>query len=221
MIPRALIDDAAAKLRASLPVFTRGNLFYATARAAKRPIERAAFDVSLARRLERGPLDGLLVARRRRRALVDRRERVAYFPAGILLVDRPAIVDLFAASGALVQSRVAVVDVTGEPRAIVRWLVSAARAGQRAPIGYLHDARTVLYPFFFEPLATLIARGPKLRFRDLGFVPERGFRDPFTRTRVHDLEAATPSALISYAVRSVLAMLTPDTMLAPRVGDGS
>jgi hypothetical protein len=216
MIAHAAIEDAAATLRASLPVFTRGNLFHAAARVAKQPIERDAFEAALARRLERGPLDGLLVARPRPRTLVDRRERAAYFPAGILLVDRPAIVDLFAASGALVQSRVAVVDVTGEPRHVVRWLASAARAGHRAPVGYLHDARTVLYPFFFEPLATLIARGPTLRFRDLGFLPERGFRDPFTRRRVHDLEAATPSALIAYAVRSVLAMLTPDSMLAPR-----
>ena len=147
--------------------------------------------------------------------MMSPREQRAYYPAGILLVDRPEVVELFAKSGALIQARVAVVDVTGEPRDVVRWLIAGARAGHRAPIGYLHDATTVLYPFSFEPLRTIAALGP-MRFRDLGFRPGRGFRDPIKKTRVSSLMEATPSALVSYAVRGVLAMLDGDAMLAPR-----
>lgn len=143
------------------------------------------------------------------------REQRTYYPAGILLVDRREIVDLFAASGALIQSRIAVVDVSGYPRNVLRWLEIGARAGHRAPIGYLHDAATVLYPFSFEPLRTLCARG-EVRFRDLGFRPGRGFRDPQKRGRVLSLADATPAALVSYAVRGVLEMIEGDAMLAPR-----
>lgn len=147
--------------------------------------------------------------------MMSPREQRAYYPAGILLVDRTEIVDLFAKSGALIQARVAVVDVAGHPRDVVRWLVAGARAGHTAPVGYLHDATTVLYPFSFEPLATLAARGP-IRFRDLGFRPGRGFRDPIQKRRVTSLAEATPSALVSHAVRAVLAMLDGDALLAPR-----
>ena len=147
--------------------------------------------------------------------MMSLREQRAYYPAGILLVDRREIVDLFAQSGALIQARVAVVDVSGHPRDVVRWLVTGARAGHSAPIGYLHDASTVLYPFSFEPLRTLAERGD-VRFRDLGFRPGRGFRDPVQKKRVMSLGDATPSALVSYAVRGVLAMLDGDAMLAPR-----
>jgi hypothetical protein len=142
-------------------------------------------------------------------------EQRAFYPAGILLVDRREVVDLFASSGALVQARIAVVDVSGHPREVTRWLVNGARAGHRAPVGYLHDAATVLYPFTFEPLRTLVARG-HLRYRDLGFRPSRGFRDPEKRKRVFALADASPTALVSYAVRAVLAMLDGDAMLAPR-----
>ncbi len=143
------------------------------------------------------------------------REQRAYYPAGILLVDRREIVDLFAKSGALIQSRIAIVDVSGHPRDVVRWLEVGARAGHRAPVGYLHDAATVLYPFSFEPLRTLVALG-EVRFRDLGFRPGRGFRDPEKRKRVFALADASPAALVSYAVRGVLEMLEGDAMLAPR-----
>ena len=147
--------------------------------------------------------------------MISPREARAYYPAGILLVDRPEMVELFARSGALVQSRVAIVDVRGNPREVVRWLVVGARAGHDAPVGYLHDATTVLYPFSFEPLRTLASRG-SIRFRDLGFRPGRGFRDPIQKKRVTSLADATPSALVSYAIRGVLAMLEGDAMLAPR-----
>ncbi len=148
--------------------------------------------------------------------LLSTREKRAYYPAGILLVaGAPSLVETFAASGALIQSRVAVVSTSGEPRHVVEWLVAGARAGNTAPVGYLHDASTVLYPFFFEPLRTLAER-PGLRYRDLGLRPGSGLRDPYRRTRVYDLDAVTPAALISYAVRSVLEMIEPDAMLLPR-----
>jgi hypothetical protein len=143
------------------------------------------------------------------------REQRAYYPAGILLVDHREIVELFAASGALIQSRIAVVDVSGHPRDVVRWLTVGARAGHRAPVGYLHDAATVLYPFAFEPLRTLVEHG-EILFRDLGFRPGRGFRDPPKRKRVFSLADADPTALVTYAVRGVLEMLEGDAMLAPR-----
>lgn len=209
---RRALERAAAELRATLPVFTRGNLFHATARACKTPLSPAAFDAALAR----GPVEGLLGRAPRPGPRMTSFEQAAYYPAGILLVDRDAIVDLFAGSGALIQARVAVVSTSGYPRRVVEWLVAGACAGRSAPVGYLHDASTVLYPFFFEPLATLVARNPALPFRDLGFRPGRGFRDPYTRARTHDLEAATPAALVSYAVRAVLGMIEPDAMLAPR-----
>jgi hypothetical protein len=215
VIARATIDVAATTLRETLPVFTRGNLFHATARVAKRSLLRPDFDAALARRLAHEPLDGLLHAPSPRRShALSPREQRAYFPAGILLVDRSDVVDLFAASGALVQARVAVVDVDGHPREVVRWLVAAARAGHGAPIGYVHDASTVLYPFFAEPLATLTARARDLAFRDLGF-PRAGFVDPYSRARVYELEAASPSALVAYALREILGMLDRDAMLAP------
>jgi len=218
VIPLERIDRAARALRETLPVFTRGNLFHATARACRRPIARGAFDAALERRLARGPLDGLLAPARRagpKAAKLSPSEQRAYYPAGILLVDRASLVDLFAASGALIQARVAVVATSGHPRDVVDWLALGARAGRTAPVGYLHDASTVLYPFFFEPLATLFARDAAVPFRDLGLRRGRGFRDPYTRERVFDLEAATPAALVSCAVRGVLDMLEPDRMLAP------
>jgi hypothetical protein len=90
-----------------------------------------------------------------------------------------------------------------------------SRDRRDADIGYLHDAATVLYPFAFEPLRTLVARGD-VRFRDLGLRPGRGFRDPEKRSRILKLASVSPSALVTYAVRSVLSMLAGDAMLAPR-----
>ena len=147
-------------------------------------------------------------------------EQRAYYPAAIILVDRPEVVDLFAASGALIQARVAVVDARGYPRHVLRWLVTGARAGHRAPVGYLHDEATVLYPFLFEPLATFVARDPAHPFRDLGFFQGRGFLDPVKKRRVHRLADATPSALVSFAVRGVIDMIEPDLVLSPRSTGG-
>ena len=104
----------------------------------------------------------------------------ACFPAAILMVDRPTVVDLFVASGALVQARIAVVCVDGTPAHVVSWLRRGLERGHRAPVGYLHDVRTVLYPFLFEPLATMVAlaRGSPIPYRDLGIGPGRALSDP-------------------------------------------
>jgi len=144
-----------------------------------------------------------------------RREARAYFPAGILLVDGPELVERFAASGALVQARIAVVDIHGQPRELVRWLVDGVRSGHRAPIGYLHDPTTVVYPFAFEPLASLARSTASLAFRDLGIGPGGALRDPFTRKRVRKLAAMSPAGLAAYAAQEVLSMISGDSMLAP------
>jgi hypothetical protein len=148
------------------------------------------------------------------------REWEAYFPAAILLVDRPSIVDLFAASGVLVQARIAVVSVDGCPEHVVSWLVRAIRKGHRAPVGYLHDARTVLYPFLFEPLATLVdaSRGEPMTYRDLGIGPGRVLRDPLGLARAYaasatSLEELPPCSVVAYAVEELLQMLPGDPML--------
>ncbi len=214
MIKRAQIDEAAASLRATLPVFSRGNLFHAVRRLSRDvSLSRGAFDGALSRRLERGPLDGLVSHHKAPTARLSAVEQRAYFPAGILVVDQPDVVDLFAASGALVQARVAVVDLHGYPRNVVRWLIAGARAGRSAPIGYLHDATTVLYPFAFEPLSSLTRADSPVAYRDLGIRPYLGLRD--ASSPAFELEAVTPAALISYALRSVLEMIEPDQVLAP------
>jgi hypothetical protein len=146
---------------------------------------------------------------------LSRREARAYFPAGILLVDRPELVERFAASGALVQGRVAVVDIHGHPREVVRWLVEGVRSGHRAPVGFLHDPATVVYPFAFEPLASLTRASTPLVFRDLGIRPGGALRDPFTRKRVTRLDAMSPAGLVAYAAQGVLSMTEGDAMLAP------
>lgn len=148
-------------------------------------------------------------------SLLSRREARAYFPAGILLVDRPELVEVFAASGALVQARIAVVDIHGHPRHVVRWLIDGARNGHRAPVGYLHSPTTVVYPFSFEPLASLANSPAPLVFRDLGIHAGGAVRDPFTQRRVTSLDAMSPAALVAYATRGVLAMARGDAMLAP------
>jgi hypothetical protein len=228
----SLIDAAAAELLLTSRAFTQGNLYHAVRRL--RPalgtdgaVERF-FDIALARRLRHGPLTGLLPAVSARRGArvaqssLSLRERSAYFPAAILLVDRPEIVDLFAASGVLVQARVAVVCIDGSPPTVVSWLCHAARRGHRAPVGYLHDARTVLYPFLFEPFATIVEslRGRPLAYRDLGIGPGLPVRDPLHIADAYaagaqNLEELPPSSLVAYAAQQLLEMVAPDTLLLP------
>ncbi|HUJ63228.1 MAG TPA: hypothetical protein VLX92_32240 [Kofleriaceae bacterium] len=216
------IDAAAASLRRDSRAFTRKNLFFAAARLGGARDYDAFVAGPLARRLRAGPIAGLLPAPDPRRTVRLPRECDAYFPAAILLVDRPELVELFAASGVLVQARIAVVCVDGTPRAVVRWLVRGIRAGYRAPVGYLHDAATVLYPFACEPLATLVevahARTP-IVFRDLGLPPSGlpASALPFHRATgpVVELEAPPPAAIVAYAARQLAAMLPRDPWLAP------
>jgi hypothetical protein len=225
-----LMDAAAAELLATSRAFTRVNLYHAVMRL--RPALRAHWsaerfsNVALARRLCQGPLRGLLPAASTRPRIaqpaLSLRERMAYFPAAILLVDRPEIVELFAASGVLVQARIAVVCVDESPANVVSWLCHAARRGHRAPVGYLHDARTVLYPFLFEPLATIVEslRGRPLAYRDLGIGPSRPVRDPLNIAGAYaagaqSLEELPPSSLVAYAAHQVLGMVAPDPLLLP------
>jgi len=218
----AIVDAAAAALRADSRAFTRRNLYHAACRLSGRNLGDASFAAALARRLRGRGLPGLLPPPSRDTSRVAR-EHDAYFPAAILLVDRREIVDLFAASGVLVQARMAIVCVDGTPSTVVRWLVRGLHAGYRAPIGYLHDAATVLYPFTFEPLATAVAlarRDAPLQFVDLG-LPPRGVASsqlpfcPRMRQPITELEMPPPAAIVAYAARRLAALLPKDPWLAP------
>jgi hypothetical protein len=210
-----IVDDAAAELRASSRAFTRRNLAYAVAR-------RGGTDRDIARRLRAGAVAGLLEPHRPAPARRLPQEWAAYFPAAILVVDRPAIVDLFAASGALIQARLAVVCFDGTPATVTRWLCRGLRAGFRAPVGYLHDAATIAYPFAFEPLRTLVAVGAPIEFVDLG-LPPGGLPAsqlpfcPALPSPVVDLEEPPPAAIVAYAARRLGALLPRDPWLVPQV----
>ena len=217
-----VIDDAAAELRAMGAAFTRRNLFHAARRIGGGGEDFAGFVAGpLARRLRKGRIEGLLApgAAAPRQRLTH--EHDAYFPAAILIVDRRELVDLFAASGVLVQARLAVVSADGTPRTVVRWLQRGIRAGFRAPVGYLHDAATVLYPFALEPLRTLVdvSRTP-IDFIDLGLPPgglaaaELPFC-PRSDERIVELEAPPPAAIVAYAARRLAGLLPRDEWLAP------
>jgi len=150
------------------------------------------------------------------------REWDACFPAAVLLVDRPEIVDAIVATGVVVQARIAVVCVDGSPPRIVSWLRRGFRLGHRAPVGYLHDAGTVLYPFLIEPLATLVAaqRGRPMAYRDLGIGPGRPLRDPLRvangRAACARRLAEVPAiSLAAYAAQELLRMVPPDPLLLP------
>jgi hypothetical protein len=152
----------------------------------------------------------------------------AYFPRGVLVVDRAAILDLFVASGIMTTARIAVVCVDGSPANVVDWLGRGFRRGQRAPVAYLHDAATAFYPFAVEPLVSLVAAaaGDPIDFHDLGLpvvgAPARRF--PFIgepwcsvpkRERIRELEALPPCALIAYAARRLMARVPGDPKMAP------
>lgn len=223
-----VVEAAAAALRADNRAFTSRNLFYAVRRTAER--SRRSFEMEfesfrsdlLAPRLNAGPLPGLLpeVPDLDQGARLPR-EWDAYFPACILVVDRAELVPLFAASGVVVQARMAVVTLDERPRHVVSWLRRGLRAGHRAPIGYLHDAATVVYPFASEPLATWARlrerREGEAPFRDLGLPPQGLTFERFELDGgpLLELEEPSPHAVIAYAARATLAMLAPDPMLFP------
>ena len=218
-----LVDRAAAALRAGSRAFTRKNLFHAARRLGARGSYAQFVTGPLARRLRGGAIDGLLPEPRASGARRLPREWDAYFPAAILIVDRRELVDLFAASGVLVQARLAVVCIDGTPAPCVRWLQRGLRAGFRAPVGYLHDASTVLYPFAVEPLRTLVevagASSP-IDFIDLG-LPPGGLRwsqlpfCPRIAEPITELEQAPPAAIVAYAARALAKRLPRDPWLAP------
>lgn len=204
-----LIDPSAEALRAEAPVFTRRNLFHAVRRAHGAPLTEASFEAALRRRLAGGALPGLLPARSRPAPLP--RGWDASFPEAILLVDWPAIRELFVASGALVPPGLAVVGIDGTPARMVAWLQRGFREGRRAPVLYLHDAATVVYPFTLEPLASSLAHaGPApVGYADLGLPPlgasARRFGEPALAGEgaIVELEAIPPAALLRYVVRQV------------------
>jgi hypothetical protein len=142
----------------------------------------------------------------------------AQFPKAVLLVDRPALLDLFAAAGPLAPAGLAVVCVDGTPAPAVDWLAKSFQAGRRAPVLYLHDAATVVYPFTVEPLASLVrsARGGRVAYRDLGLPPlgasARRFGDP-TLPRdepILDLEALPPATLLRYVAAAAARLASAD-----------
>ena len=202
------IDAAAQTLREDGLGFTERNLLYAVRRAEGDRTTEQKFRTSLRRRLARGPLPGLLPSsdsrsmRKLARGLAE--EWDARPPAAVLLVDRPAIVGTFMASGVSGSQRLAVVCIDGSPAPVVAALKRGLRAGHRAPVLYIHDAGTVIYPFSVEPLATILERSDPLAYADLGLAPlgttARRFGDPKLPPGelLFDLEAIPPAALVRY-----------------------
>jgi hypothetical protein len=205
---RSVIDVAAEALRAQAPAFTRRNLYFAVRRAHGAEMTEPRFEAALRRRLQRGPLPGLVPARRSRRRPANAGD--AGFPAAVLLVDRPAVADLFAATPGIARTGIAVVCIDGTPAPLVAELARGFAAGQRAPVLYLHDAATVVYPFALEPLATLVRRegGTPLAYRDLGLPPlgttARRFGDPALPgdEPILEIEAIPPATLVRYCTEA-------------------
>lgn len=225
------IEQAAVELIATSRAFSRRNLYHRW-----RGLGSEVTDLSLsfeawerevlAPRLARGPLAGLLPNAVRWDGASLPREWDAYFPRVIIVVDRRAILDLFIASGITTTARLAVVCVDGSPASIVDWLRRGFRVGHRAPVGYLHDAKTAFYPFAVEPLASAVASAARepVDFCDLGLpasgAPRRRF--PFESgapkgERITELEALPPAAMIAYAARRLMSRVPGDPRMAPLV----
>ena len=202
----SLIDFAAAALRAESPVFTRRNLYFAVRRSQAGGVTELAFDATLRRVLSRGTVPGLLAEPSARRSPRLPKGWDAVAPRAVLLVDRPVVRDLLRATEAIAKAGVAVVCVDGTPSPVVAWLTRELDAGLRAPVLYLHDAATVLYPFTIEPLASLVRHrdGRPIVYRDLGLPPlgatARRFADPslLGDEPILELEAIPPATLARY-----------------------
>jgi hypothetical protein len=224
---RKALEDAARALRAASPAFTRKNLLHAVRRTLAEPVSETEFDVALRKRLARGALPGLLPAKCRWRPRTLPREWDAYFPKAVLLVDRPAILDLFVASGAIATTRLAVVCLDGSPAPVVSWLARGFKAGRSVPFAYLHDAATIVYPFTLEPLASLIEhRGEEaLVYRDLGLPPlganARRFDDPSLPPEplIFELEALPPATLVRFGALSAQRLIPLDPNMLPLTHD--
>jgi hypothetical protein len=134
------------------------------------------------------------------------------------MVDRPATLARLAKTDAIARAGIDVVCIDGTPRSLVARLVRGFRAGLRAPVLYLHDAASVVYPFAIEPLATLVHLhgGEPLVYRDLGLPPlgatARRFGDPALRKEepILELKAIPPTTLARYCVRSVSSLVRDD-----------
>jgi hypothetical protein len=193
------IERCAAALRATWPGFTRRNLFHAVRREGA--LDDAVFDASLRRRLARGPLDGLLEARRRPTGPGAELAWGTTRPTAVLLVDRASVRDLLAPIG----EELAVVCVDGTPARAIAWLARTFRAGDALPVLYVHDAATVVVPFALEPLASLVETDAQgLVYRDLGLPPlgagARRFHDPTLPPDelVTELEQVPPASLARF-----------------------
>lgn len=225
-----VVDRAAAALARDARAFTPANLFHAVRREGAvgrrvAPTLEVFTEGALRETLRQGPLRGLLQhGGRLRPSNRLAAEYRAYFPAAILVFDRAELVDLAVANGLPTQGRIAVVSLDGYPANVVRWICAGIRAGHGAPVGYLHDAATVVYPFAYEPLATLAREGRRGGFSyvDLG-LPPGGLpwsRLPFGPKSprgppVQWLEEPPPSAILGFAARRLLRLLPPDPWLRP------
>lgn len=227
VLQRAM-DEAARALSAASPFFTERNLYHEALRGLAVGPDELPFGVFRARlRGRRGRrIPGLLVARRAVAGRQLPKEFDAYFPSGVLLVDRASVLDLLVALGVHVHARIAVVCIDGSPKPVVDWLCRGLRRGWRAPFGFLHDAGTVVYPYLIEPLATFVeVAGTELSYADLGF-PSGGHgvrtsalvnarRRAPEPTRYMELEEIPPLTLAAYAVSRLQRMLPGDPMMAP------
>lgn len=222
---RRAVDAAARELAAASPFFTERNLYFAALRTLARPVDDVPFEAFRATIRRRGAtaLAGLLPAPRSYPSRPLPKEFDAYFPSGVLLVDRASVRDLFVALGVHVHARIAIVCIDGSPGSVVAWLRRGLRRGWRAPFGFLHDTGAVVYPYLVEPLATFVeVAGSQVTYADLGF-PSHGqaSRDvPFVRganapARYVELEEAPPFGLAAFAVARLQAMLPPDPMMMP------
>jgi hypothetical protein len=150
-----------------------------------------------------------LPARSQRPSRTVTRGQNADLPKAVLLVDRAVIVKLLVAAGATRDAGLAVVCIDGTPAPVVGRLVRAFRAGRRAPVLYLHDAASVVYPFAIEPLASLVRHrdSSPIAYRDLGLPPlgasARRFGDPaFCRDEpILHLEDVPPATLLRYCAK--------------------
>jgi len=136
-------------------------------------------------------------------------------PYAVLLVDRAPLVALFAESKA--SSGLAVVSLGDSSSPAASWLQERFGAGWSAPILYVHDAATILYPFSIEPIATLVAHrtDEPIVYQDLGLPPlgatARRFHDPTLRADalVTTLDALPPATLIRFCVDAARRLVAP------------
>jgi hypothetical protein len=222
-MPR-LIERTAEALRAEAPYFTKRNLYFAARRARGAEIPEARFDAALQHRLARGSLPGLLRERQGRAPQTEGPGVAeATRPDAVLLVDRPAIRDLFLALAHAGAHRFAVVCIDGTPKSMVARVARSFQKGLRSPVLYLHDAATVVYPFALEPLATAVRHqgDTPLAYRDIGLPPlgatARRFGDPSLPSEepILELEAIPPAALVRYCVKAARSAACNQAMCDP------